>query len=483
MKFIGKIISWILSLFKKKPDPEPEPQPEYIWLDICTVSGKVAQQWCKWHYHTTLPMRYIKGEEPKAKCDVHTKPWSGQVCVISQEKPKRLCLHREFAKMDQAPGWCHVHNEPNFPEPIPDYHGQFLGFWSWFRNEAWDPKCQRDIEEAALQTAIKSRMYGMSEIDGFLWLCDGKASHNALSWKAPWVWFEKDGKRVFDLDRHEPRFFELYDRMLVILQAAGQDFGPHGTMRPGYCKYPFENNVNGIRGFNDPKAVEYQVKLTRKICELHKARYGASHKVWWKPYNEPNHGGKVKAYHEIMKFHQRIWEEALIDYTDLRHVVVDMTLCEGGIGELREYHACSKPGPYCFGNGWHGKNEYDRLAVQERHGFSTKTDFVNAFSSAKNFLRSQNKVAKYTEDAGGQAMDGLGVEFGPWKWGNAEQQYEMAKYLWEQAERYNKRIIYGTFSVETLTMKNGMYWPDYRVENIDWSRPEAIQRAWHEVYG
>jgi hypothetical protein len=241
-----------------------------------------------------------------------------------------------------------------------------------------------------------------------------------------------------------------------------------------------------------------------------------------------------------MYFHEELSKQVLLNYTDLKKIVYDMSACEGVLGEMREPHLCPKPGacdreaemtvtkiepardrmqvhdPTKNFKGWaklvpgmavgdkitlgrHGDRPYDRLGMGEMHGFSTACDFGPEEEGGRPrveiFAGSANRWRKFTEDAGGHCKDGRGITWYRYVFANAEQGYECAKYIYPIVKRKNKRIVFGSFPIECLfeLEEDGkkIFKSFYTLENLEkkqeygdsyFDRLDGWIKGWKEVY-
>jgi len=478
-----------------------------ISLRVCKDSFLLPTDRCP----STIEKEFKRWEAPEERCPIHKeKKWSGSVCRLSDQRPSRYCFQLSKKEMENQPRRCGIahHSAPvgGYERKNPLHHAQFLGSWNWFRVEAWDPRNETAAIDEAIKLIREMRIYRFSLHDGFFWLSDGRPEHRHLNWRTPWR--VKD--RVFDLEEWEPRFWELFKIWLEIHRMFDLDYAPQLFMAFGYNRYPFENNRQGIRARKiwDERIREYQLALARRTMETYREVYGDDYRPFVKICNEPAHHGDADLFHRIMYFHQDVFERALAASTDISHLIIDISGCEGSIGELKEWEPrerCPKRGSPLCREGGHGKDQYDRLAVGEVHGYSTKMDWIrpriwNArrgewVDNIDPYFGSANRARRFTEDAGGRNGDGLGAVFPPpetgkrprYRFANAAQRYEAAQFIWRRQKergRREKRIILGSFPVETLRWVDGLYRADYRRDAwIDWSRFAAVNRAYDEVFG
>lgn len=357
---------------------------------------------------------------------------------------------------------------PEYPEAIPIMGFQGVGGFNYY-------KITRN-EEETLKLLTEIRMHGYYLNDGFMFLSDNKPHHSNLTHKTPWAFYSQ---HAFDLGEWSPEFWNNFKIYLEMHKEVGLDFCPQLWMRKDYSNYPFKNNVNGVNDFWDKDAMPYHRAYAVKVMDTFEEVYGTEYKPYVKIMNEVAHHGDGKKYHQIMYFHEDIVENVLLDYTTLDHIICDLTGCEGTLGELREIHRCPKPAS-CDRGGKHGKKGYDRLAVGEKHKYSTWADF----HEIQRFVNSANKARRFTEDGGGRAEDGdYTVPRTGMKLGNPEQQGYMMKQLAQIYQASKKKVIFCSFPHEALKRIDGVFFPDYRVSEMKrtFACAKAMQKSYWEV--
>ena len=423
---------WLYNLCDCQRYEEPTPEPVYVRRLVCSDTGLLSNKYCP----TVEVARFVKGTEPTDKCTRHEE-------VVIPPSP------------------------PVYPDPIPIMGAQFVGGFNYF-------KITGNTEET-LKLLKEIRMHGYYLNDGFMFLSDNKAIHKNLTYHTPWQW---TGEK-FDFKQWNLEFWDDFKMYLEMHKEVGLDFCPQLWMRKDYSNYPFKNNVNGVTDFWDKDAMIYHRAYARKVMDTFKEVYGNGYKPYVKIMNEVAHHGDGKKYHQIMYFHQEIFENVLTGYTTLDHIICDLTGCEGTLGELREPHNCPKSS-VCDRNGRHGKPSYDRLAVGEKHKYSTWADF----SEIKRFINSANKARRFTEDGGGRAEDGdYTVPRTGMKLGSAEQQGYMMTKLANIYNNTGKKVIFASFPHEALKKIDGVFYPDYRVSEMKrtFACAKAMQKAYWEV--
>jgi len=422
--------------------------------------------------------------------------WKGLVCKWSKQRARFRCLHREEREFSSKPPLCTIHKIEPVEPPIPDiwFHG--LSHWEWFRYKAWEKKNQEQAEESLLQTGLWLKKHRIRTIASpFFFLSDGKEEHEHVNKKTPWV-FENG---AFNLEKYNDRFWELFIRYLEIHRLININVSICGLMAGGYNIWPFQNNHQGIIVSNlmDRKIRPIIQNLFENIMLTYQKLYGKKFKPLVKIINEARHRDG-RQFHEIAYFHQEIWEKTLSKYTDLKNLIIDVHASEGGQLEL-VYHGknfvCPKLAE-CDKGGKHGKIEYARHRIGETHGYSNLNDFLMKTEKGKTFLQaflgSGNPYWFFTEDAGSKTKTGQAGYWKSFNFSTAKQQYEMSKYIWREARRMGKRIIFGSFpAMETLKIikKGGkeLILPDYSVENLEkegyGDKLIALARGWLENYG
>lgn len=375
-------------------------------------------------------------------------------------------------------------------------HFQGMGSFNWFRIVAWNP-VRRLIALRWLDKLIKTvASYDYAENSAIMFIGDGRAVHRNLTMKTPWKCWKEGTKVFYDLSTWNRTYWKLFKKFLKKHKKYHLHFVPILLMREDYIKDVFTYNVNNVHGFWDPGAWKYIRKYVLKVMRCYRKVYGPNYKPRVIIANEMSHGGNPEKFHDIMYFHLDIKNLLVPEFTSLKHIWVDLTKCEGAGGELREDHPCPYPGASNCRGGRHGAPGQDRLFLGIKHKFTTLADFMLVLSNGKtklqNMIDSVNHWREYTEDGGGEVEDGNYIiqrtvdgHTHTIYLGDAEQQYEMMKVLCQTYLDHGFLAKFGTFPHEALfwNQDKRLWIPDYRVKNIDWSRPAALQRACQEVLG
>jgi len=358
--------------------------------------------------------------------------------------------------------------QPTYPEKIRLLGMQAAGGFNSFKIT----KNEEDLQELLQE----EKMCGYYLEDGFMFLSSGKGHHSNLNHKTPWLW---DGN--FNFNVWNPEFWNDFKTYLEIHKYVGMDFCAQLWMRKDYTNHIFRNNVNGITdfwgkksqqvGFLDEEVMVIHRAYARKVMETYKEVYGNEYKPYLpniKVMNEPAHHGDNEHFHRIMYFHEDIVENVLLEYTDLEHIIVDGTGSEGTIGELKHRHKCPKP-KACDRGGWHGKRGYANEVVMEKHGYSK----WEHFSEMQRIVNSPIPERVYTEDG---AWDDLGT---------VEEQGYMMKQLALVNQASGFRPIFKSFPHEALKKIDGVFFPDYRVSEMQrtFACAKAMQKEYWKVMG
>ena len=366
----------------------------------------------------------------------------------------------------------------------------FLGIFLDFLNSAWEFKDQAEAEKRIVDVLIEIRRHRFYRLSFFMWVCDGKGEHAHLNWKTPYVW-EKPlvGKRKFYLDEWEGRYWELFERFIWLMRLVRDKNNRHSWLHPApqvnmdrYDYYPFEHNHNGVKRFWTKEALPFQMALAIKALEIVKKVYGKNYQPYWKPINEPIHGGDHDKGHIIAEWHRDMWF-AVKELSDLRHLIIDKSHSEYALAQLVRHsgdgncHHCGKP--------WDNKKEYDRLLIPEEHGVSILENLKERNFPA--FLGSAWWRSKWSEDCGGgpNAKGPVFIGDPQYRVGNAVQVKEMLLNAWSRCKRHSRRkeFIWGCFPMGGGFKKvNGRVIEYYHKDLIVWSRPKAAIEAYEEVH-
>jgi len=341
--------------------------------------------------------------------------------------------------------------QPTYPDPIPIMGFQGVGGFHYYKLTKNKDEVRKRLHE------IKMHRYYLN--DGFMFLSDNKAHHSNLTYHTPFFW---DGNR-FDLEKKNPEFWADFKAYLKMHKEVGLDFCAQLWMRNDYINYPYRNNCNGVNDLWDPDAMRFHYLYVTWVMGAYREVYGSDYNPHVKVSpNEVAHHGSGAKLHEIMYFCERVCKDVLLNYTILEHIIFDLTGCEGSMGEMRNCHKCSKPGA-CDRGGWHGLNIYDRLAMGEKHKYSTWADFFEI----QRFINSANRWRRFTEDGGGRADDGdFTVPRTGMKLGSPAQQGHMMRQLALIYQATGKRVTFCSFPHTALKKINGVFFPDYRVSEM-----------------
>ncbi|MBW1975268.1 MAG: hypothetical protein JRI45_06820 [Deltaproteobacteria bacterium] len=326
----------------------------------------------------------------------------------------------------------------------------------------------------------RAASYGTSAISFFCWLHTNKKEHKHLNYRTPLTW---KGLLSKSLDMEIPcyRYWELYRRFLALCKKHGMATIPQAFMSK-YTFYPFEgHNKQDIKDFWAPNAKKYQKWLIWRFL-IEQKRLGLEPHI--KFINEPTHKGRDDLGHIIAKWHKDMWLHAkAMTGLKLENLVIDISHSEFAKAEL-VYHGRNNACVKC-GRPWSNVKEYDRLALCEQHGCSTKDSLYEGEKDIDTFIGSANWRAKFSEDGSKQGkIAPLGRDY-PWRLGNAKEVKEMLLFAWGKCKnaRKKKHFYFGLFPMETLKKRSWGLEEFYDIDGIDWSRFQAVHDAYIEIYG
>ncbi len=425
------------------PDPPIDPI-QYVYMDTCIDSLEMRNTYCP-DDRIEFNKKYVTGTEPST--------------------------------------WCSFHKAPDPPYPYPpiieDIHAGFLGFNLWFYANAWNPEDEAAIIAQAKLTFHEIRARGIGVVDWFLWLSDGDPEHAHLNTKTPYLVVGNS----FDLSKWTPRFWELFRIFIQLHEDFGLDPEPNIFM-DRYCYGPFENNINGVNDFWSVEAYIYQKALSEKACQIMKDVFGDDYDPTIKPLNEGAHYGNIDQFHVLGQWHRDLWNDVFSKYTTIERMVFDVSMSEGVQIYENEILLCGKP--YIPGEK-HGNPEHDRADITlsilaETHSVATKANLIG--NEKLEYLGSKWRRYKFHGD-GSDSGTGFHVPGTDFKQGTPAETYDMGFYLWTKAKAANKQAVYSIFPMESFRDDNGnwnLWFENYKVNNIDWSRIDSLVQAHKDVY-
>jgi len=373
---------------------------------------------------------------------------------------------------------------------IEHLHADFLGIYLWFLAKSWNPITRWYWKNRLRETVRRARDKQASFICGFLWLCDNKPEHHHLNNKTPWK-FKKKPHKVFDLMKPNKKFWKIYRIFHKVLMSEDMEFWVSVEM-DRYCYYPFEHNVNGVKGFWTPKALKHHLNLMKKTCQVTRSIRGEDYQPPIKPINEPAHWGDHELFHTIGRWHVEMWEKALKQYTKLTRIILDGSHCEAALGEFDKRQKCHICGR------WQGNDVYldadgFRQVIPEYHGVSIIQNLTTPDGhglTKMRFLTSAWKKVKFSEDGGAEGLcdiaKGVHIPGTNSCEGDADQIKEMLLYLWGESKKAGKVAIWGLFPMEAFKDDDGewdLWYENYKVNRIDWKRINAAINANKTIYG
>jgi len=417
----------------------------------------------------------VDKEEARRRAIKGRDLFNEQLTPLRDEYPKykkvQDAMNRDINKI--------IYPEPPPPPPPPPptdqikfYHFDGLGIFLDVLAHGEDalPRIDAVIAKAA--------SYGVSAISYFSYLHTGRNEHKHLNWKTPWL--REGDKFQLDVSFDDSWYYDLHRKFLAILKKYNIKPIPQGEMWR-YTKVPYEINVNGVNGFLDAKALQYQ-------------------KLGYKPVNEAAHAGSDRLGHLIANWHRSIWL-AIKDRVKFKDLIIDVSHSEFASAEL-VYHGTGprrtatppyKPKDYrqnCnkCGKPWGNKKEDDRIITFEQHRCSIFDDLHKDVKTGEDrlneFLRSASRHIKFSED-GSQNPKATIIPFPGehWRLGDADQIYEMVKHGSSECKRKGKDFYWGIFPMESLLNHSWGKEEYYDVDTINWDRFEAGQKGFKDGLG
>jgi len=360
---------------------------------------------------------------------------------------------------------------------------------------AWDEDYRLVHRERLRRVLERTRKEGVNKINPFAYLSSGDdITHFHLNPKTPWRWKVEDGKRIWDLQKWQRRYWFLFRDFNKLCAECGT-YPQWQVTEWGYGFAPFESNEQGIKSFWDKKALRYQIRYARKILRITKRiirrKLDPDFIPRWTPMNEsrnPWKYGNAEKRHEfahvLAEWHQDIFEAVKKKgLSDIEHLMIDCTLAERPIAHLVTWMPSEKACHICKQewDNWNNK-EYGRKLRVVVHQKSIVDDVPQ---EAGTFLRSWGHKKTSEDGSSNKKCKGprfLGTNY---RVGNPKQVYEYCKHVFTMAKSINAEWHHGLFPMETSEKtpdERGLQ-QAYTVEKIHWRRFKEAIRAEKEVYG
>lgn len=482
-------LNWVWG-YKKWDCKRYEPKPEPVWVWLCPVCRKRVPE----GYLNAIYQKFEPGQEPTEACDCPTTipidMVKREVCIRSGDLKGKFCISfetREFEKGTQPTEKCKIHDYVKSGRRE-EMCGGTLGFFMSFMRQAWKKKNQLKAEEDVVEVLAEMAKRDIKYMDFFMWLCDNKFEHKPVNDKTPYRQFKnKLGKRMFDLDDWDERYWELFDRFIYMCSKFGIIPIPQLFMAR-YCDYPFQNNINGVRGgVLDPSAIPYECALGDRTFEILKKYFN---ETMCKFVNEAMHGGSDSAFHQIADWHRDMFWGFMRRHFDTKEkalgsLVIDQSLSEAGQGHLA-WHSGEQVCPKCHTYRWDSQEWMDRLRIGETHGCSTIEGFYSGHKDLSKFWTSANRRSRWHEDGGASCLGhGFKAQWSKVCFANAEEYGIACDHVWEmQVTRgRGKKAYMCIFPCETLEYIDGVFYVTYKVSTVDWTRFDAMLTAHIKHFG
>jgi hypothetical protein len=483
-------------LYDKAKCKRYEPEPPYVWVWMCPVcQGRLPEG-----AEGSIYKRFEVGKEPLEPCScpdiLPEETVKRTVCVHSCKLPRPFCIHKKqvvFKKGEEPTERCDLHNFKKSGRREEMCSGS-LGMFLSFLREAWNPENQVEAEEDIMDVLAEMAKRDIKYNDFFMWLCDNKAEHAPLNDKTPYYQFKTElGKRMFDLSKLNERYWELFDRFVMMHERFGIIPIPQLFM-DRYCDYAFKNNINGISGkVLHPDSLTYCYKMIDWTEEV-RSRYFGARPV--KFINEPRHKDDAQ-FHMIAVWHRKMYDYFKWHFDTeeeaLGNVITDNSGSEAGQmllvwhgskhGQAYPCPKCQKPLNKLFPDmltyPW-----MDRLREGEQHSVTMIPDFEKRYNSLERFFKSANVKCRWHED-GANNEDAKGVVSGNFRFANAKQYGEACDFVWsQQIAKGNRKINHMCiFAAETLLKIDGVFYETWRRDTVHWERYDEMYLANKKNFG
>ncbi len=410
--------------------------------------------------------------------------------------------HNDHEKMKQIAGrmWELIQaGDPDVPPPPPigkpphpllQFDG--MGIFLWFQLGYWDEDTRTKRIEEALETLAFFANLGYSAVNYFAWLYTGTWDNQHFNHLCP---YPRNAQGLFELGPVKDKWMRSLEDWHNVLTAVGIK-GLCCDFMARYCWKPFAagNNANGVKGFFDPEALQYQIGLGNAInvVALEDQR---------RMMNEPKHldilpgadysqGPKDDVgLHTIHDWLRDYYEGCLKEFGQVQDILLDVSGSEAD--PFVEGHACPKCGDKILGDRKYldenGKRQHNRVV----HGVSLVEDIPG--SGYHHWLGGDWHYPKHVHWWGG---DGGTKDFKHkargyklrrpnggvlWAQGDAEQTYDVVRSVLDQAKRANNyRAGYQLTCFESL--KGWPFIENFRLDQLDKERIEAGSLAAFDVF-
>ena len=375
-----------------------------------------------------------------------------------------------------------------------------MGIFLWFQMGWWNKDTRQQRIEEARETLEWFAKKGITTIDYFAWLFTDTWDNAHFAHLHPYARTKKPG-RPFQLNRIRTKWLRSIHAWNDVLLQSGCR-GRRCDNMARYCYVPFQagRNVNGVRGFFDKRALQYQVALGLEINRIEYEVYGAFNLLSWRGLNEPSHheilpGFDYTGYagrldgglHAIHDWLRDYYEEAMSGYVGVNRVVVDTSLCEANPFIAEE--PCPKCTTRTLGNDKYltatGKRQYQLV----NHGYSVPKNVGPGYDIWLGGNFPPPHVHWWGGDGGAGAFKELAKGhklYDPegrliWAQGDPQQTRQLCNKIFQPAAAKGRLSGYQITCFETL---QGWPWiENFKLSEIHRGRINAAVNAYKTAYG
>lgn len=361
-------------------------------------------------------------------------------------------------------------------------------------------KKRRDESEAAAVLWLKEKLIEIRQQahirqgQFFTYSIERKGKYN---WLSP---YEKLDGLLWDLSSGDNFFYSSIGKFFRYSNDVNYKFCPIYISR-SYQEWPYNNNINGVNGYLDPKAWKYIRRYVRKTTRRYTKQYG-DRSLWVKISNELGHGGnrkrgvKITWWHEavydlIAKFgiknNRFITDVSHSDFTKLAEK--NVLLVDNQLMKLATWEALPEPKPaIAIVDGKQaifGRDEFDRKAVPEDHNVNPVTLAAPVEPGASQTLweniQSPSWRRRYLSGDGNNGW-GTGYQIPGTSFCEPTKQelYDYYKFIFDYkaANPQSTRIVMGLFPMHVIVKDpaTGYYYTDIDRLDLEWCKQPYL--AW-----
>lgn len=374
-----------------------------------------------------------------------------------------------------------------------------MGIFFWFQLGWWDTETRQQRIEEATETLEWFTKKGYEYINYFVYMYNEHWTNEHYEHLYPWRRSKKPGEPFF-LHRIRPKWLRSFEAWNELLLQTG-----HRSRRcdhmARYCWLPWATgrNVNGVRGFFHPAALEHQVHFANELNRIEREIYG-DEGLSARVINEPNHNEWLPGFdytgyngrsdgglHAIHDWLRDYYEEGLKGDVDLQRILVDTSTSEANpfVGA----HPCPKCTTRTLGDDKYLTPNKKRQVMLVNHGYSVPQNVGAPYNLWLGSAWGPPHVHWFGGDGGSGAFkkiakghklyfpDGTLI----WAQGDPGQTRRLCKKIFEPAVAAGKYAGYSITCFETL---QGWPWiENFKLSEIHRGRINAAVNAHKAAYG